>query len=268
MAEDELQIRVSGDANSPTLIYLPGLHGDWTLVAGFRRAISRRMRIIEITYPRSLEWSVADYANAVEDALRAHGITQGWVLGESWGSQVAWCLLDDRQRPTPTIAGPAGPGFQVQGIILAGGFVKHPIPRGAWLLRQLGKRISTRRYQTQIKRYVRYANWRHGSDLEIRASLAEFAERRTERDREAVQKRLELMDSYDPRPVARRAQIPVHYLAGAIDPLVPWYLVRWWLRRHCPGYRGGETFWRADHNVLATAAEGSAEQVWRWVTTA
>jgi hypothetical protein len=42
-------------------------------------------------------------------------------------------------------------------------------------------------------------------------------------------------------------------------------LVRWWLRRNCPGYRGGKTFWLADHNVLATAPKGSAERVLKWM---
>jgi len=31
MAE-ELQLRIHGQASLPTLIYLPGLHGDWTLI--------------------------------------------------------------------------------------------------------------------------------------------------------------------------------------------------------------------------------------------
>jgi len=34
-----LQMRVHGDAGLPALIYLPGTHGDWTLITGFRQAI-------------------------------------------------------------------------------------------------------------------------------------------------------------------------------------------------------------------------------------
>ena len=33
--EEQLQLRVYGEASQPTLIYLPGLHGDWTLIAQF-----------------------------------------------------------------------------------------------------------------------------------------------------------------------------------------------------------------------------------------
>ena len=41
---DDLKMRVHGDASLPTLIYLPGLHGDWTLVSSFRAAIAGRVR--------------------------------------------------------------------------------------------------------------------------------------------------------------------------------------------------------------------------------
>ena len=60
------QLRIHGDASLPTLIYLPGLHGDWTLVGGFREAVDGRVRFVEMTYPRTLTWSLDDYAAAIE----------------------------------------------------------------------------------------------------------------------------------------------------------------------------------------------------------
>jgi len=53
MAE-ELQLRIHGEGSLPTLIYLPGLHGDWTLIGGFRQALAGRARFVEVTYPRTL----------------------------------------------------------------------------------------------------------------------------------------------------------------------------------------------------------------------
>ena len=120
MAE-ELQIRIHGAAALPTLIYLPGLHGDWTLVGGFRRQLTGRVRFVEFTYPRTLTWTLDDYAAAVEKALAENGITGGWLLGESYGSQIVWALI---ARNT----------FPAQGIILAGGFVRHPSHRGMRLM--------------------------------------------------------------------------------------------------------------------------------------
>src|SRR5215472_4578534 len=71
---EALQVRVHGAPELPTLIYLPGLHGDWTLVRSFRTALGNRVRFVELTYPRSLTWSLDDYAGAIEDALTEHEI--------------------------------------------------------------------------------------------------------------------------------------------------------------------------------------------------
>jgi hypothetical protein len=46
---------------------------------------------------------------------------------------------------------------------------------------------------------------------------------------------------FDARAIARKAKVPVCYLAGLVGPLVRWAVARWWLRRKCSGYRGGKT---------------------------
>src|SRR3954449_4592510 len=89
-ALESLQIRIHGDASLPVLVYLPGLHGDWTLIGRFRRALRERVRFVEVTYPRTLDWSLDDYAAALEKVLRENGIESGWVIAESFGSQVVW----------------------------------------------------------------------------------------------------------------------------------------------------------------------------------
>jgi pimeloyl-ACP methyl ester carboxylesterase len=265
MAE-ELQVRVHGDVSKPVLVYLPGLHGDWTLVTAFGAALAGRVCFVELTYPRSLAWKIEDYANAIEEALLSRGLRNGWLLGESFGSQITWALMDKNlplnaahqtslQRET----------FKVEGIILAGGFVKHPWKWGPGLMRRIGDKTSMRGYGKQLNFYRRYMNFRHRRSPEARAEVEEFAARRTDLDRQAMRARLHLLDEFDPRVTATQTLVPVHYLAGSMDPLVPWVLVRWWLRRNCPGYRGGKTFWLADHNVLATAPKGSAERVLKWM---
>jgi len=99
MMAEELQLRIHGDVSLPTLIYLPGLHGDWTLIGSFRKNIVGRARFVEITYPRTLTWSLDDYAATIEAALAHNGITRGWLLGESYGSQVLWALVG--RAPVP-----------------------------------------------------------------------------------------------------------------------------------------------------------------------
>src|SRR3989449_3449260 len=108
---DELKMRVHGDASLPTLVYLPGMHGDWTLVSSFRAAIAGRVRFVEFTYARTTTWSLDDYAGGIESMLLAHGIESGWLLGESFGSLPAWQVVkrfqdrqavESRSLPTPS----------------------------------------------------------------------------------------------------------------------------------------------------------------------
>src|SRR5687767_13593546 len=130
-AWDQLQVRVHGNADRPTLIYLPGLHGDWTLVSSFRVALGARVRFVEFTYPRTLTWTLEDHARAVLDKLAAHGIREGWILAESFSSVVAWGVLERA----------AAAGFAVRGVVLSGGFVRYPYPPMVRLARVLNRVI-------------------------------------------------------------------------------------------------------------------------------
>src|SRR5580765_7991273 len=97
MTAEAVQVRVYGNDTLPTLIYLPGLHGDWTLVTSFRKHVLGKVRFVEMTYPRTLTWSLEAYAEAIETALAQNGVTHGWLLGESFGSQPLWALVQ-RQK--------------------------------------------------------------------------------------------------------------------------------------------------------------------------
>jgi len=300
----ELEIRVHGDASLPTLIYLPGLHGDWTLVSSFRAAIAGRVRFVEFTYPRTTTWSLDDYGRAIEGMLLAKGIDRGWLLGESFGSQPAWQIAgrslqsrgtSHKSRPAHNPTREVGRGFaalgkltadgtgsgssvetlyerpvfQPLGLILAGGFVRHPV---IWAVRLAG-RVSGAIPFWFVKLfcvgYARYARFRHKHAPETLASIAEFVANRTvEADRRAIVHRYALIADNDLRPVARATPLPLFYLAGLADPLVPWCYVRWWLRRNCRCYCGGKTMWRADHNVLGTAPRASAELIFKWINGA
>lgn len=255
---ETLRLRLVPAPAGPWLIYLPGIHGDWTLVGSFRAALAGRARFAEFTYPRTLSWSLADYAQAIERALLEQGVSTGWLIGESFGSLIAWELLRPERRARAL-------HFEPLGLILAGGFVKHPLPFGARLLRRAGEALPMGPYRALLAAYGAFARFRHRHAPETLASLHEFVARRTALDRAAMRARLDLVAQADYREVARQTKLPVFYLAGLVDPLVPWPLVRFWLRRNCPGYRGGKTFWFADHNVLSTASHGAAEQIFRWL---
>ncbi|HEY4417636.1 MAG TPA: alpha/beta hydrolase [Verrucomicrobiae bacterium] len=247
-----LQIRVHGTPTLPTLIYLPGLHGDWTLIGDLRKYLAGQVCLVELTYPRTLEWSLDDYAANIETLLAQNGITEGWLLGESYGSQVLWPLV--------------GRGnFKARGMILAGGFVRHPL---RWLLQGLGKNFN--RLPFFILVWSMYAFTKYSRKClrranETAADVDEFAVRRTKLDAQAATHRLYLVSQSDFRPIARATRLPVFYLSGLIDPIVPWPWVQHWLKRNCPALRGCKIIFTADHNVLGTASAKAARQIVAWM---
>ncbi len=252
---ESLELRIHGDAGLPALVYLPGLHGDWTLVTSFGAAVAGQVRFIEVIYPRTVEWSLDDYARHIHQALVERGIARGWLLAESFGSQVAWAMLAR-----------TGTGFEAEGLILAGGFVRHPTIWGVWLARFLTAHYPDWFLRLFLTAYRLYARFRHRHAPETREGIAEFvARRRHPLDRPAMVHRLGLIARNDPRPIAARARLPLYSLVGLIDPIVPALPVWLWCRHHCPGYRASKLIWSADHNVLGTAPARSARYVMGWM---
>lgn len=252
----EMQLRIHG-SDGPTLIYLPGLHGDWTLVGSFRTALGQRVRFAELTYPRTLTWSAEQHAAAIIDCLRERGISEGWILAESFGSVLGWTILESAPQAS----------FRVQGIILAGGFVRYPIMPLVALVQGVNRLIPMFLLRALGFVYARYATFRHRHAPETLEDIAEFLRRRSEpADRQAICYRYQLIRQSDARGVARNANVPVYQLCGFIDPIVPWLLVQRWLKMNCPNFKACRMNWGADHNVLGTAPQAAAEQVLRWIT--
>ena len=249
---EALELRVHGESTRPTLIYLPGIHGDWTLVGSFRRALQGRVRFVEMTYPRTPDWTLDDYAKSIEAALEKAGIGCGWLLGESFGSQVLWPLV---QRWN----------LDVQGIILAGGFGKYPIRWSVSVAMKLINAATPLAMQKTILAYMRISRWRYRSSPEVLESIGEFARRRTEPDRLAIRHRLKLIIENNPETACEECSAPIFAVTGLLDPIVPWFLAKPWLRTHCPSLQAYKIIPKADHNVLGTAADQSAAQVLRWM---
>jgi pimeloyl-ACP methyl ester carboxylesterase len=259
IAGEKLRLRVHGTAGQPALIHLPGLHGDWTLLAPFRHALRNRARLVETAYPREPDWQLGDYATAVESALLERGIASGWILGESFSSQVAWAFLERQQR-----AGDAA-RFRVEGLILVGGFVRHPWPWGVRLAHAVSQRASVRFIRRACALYARTMVKRFEHCPGATAEFAQFVENRAgDLDRHTITRRYLLIAGNHPAAIARMTQIPVYHLSGAWDPIVPWWHVRPWLRRHCPGYRTSRILWSGGHNILLSSPQESAEQILAW----
>ncbi|MCX7867952.1 MAG: alpha/beta hydrolase [Limisphaera sp.] len=261
-----LTVRRHFRGGQPILVYLPGIHGDWTLVTSFRAAVAPPVEFIELAYPDRTDWDIPDYAHAVSAALQQLETSRFWLLAESFGSLVAWALLEHWRATAAQGESSQGASKpEVQGLILAGGFVRHPWPAGAWALAALGRRMPQGLHRVLLQAYAGVAGWRHRQAPETRDTIHEFIERRTPENRRAIHARLQLVARADYRSVARRTHRPVYALAGGFDPLVPWWWVCPWLRRHCPGFREWRLYGRADHNVLGTAPRRAAADVLRWI---
>lgn len=250
--KEKLEIQVQEGAG-PTLIYLPGTHGDWTLNAGFRREIKGRARLVEFTLPRTLDWSLAAHAQAIEQKLLENMIERGWILAESFASQVAWAWIAQHSKK-----------FHIEGIILAGGFVRHPIIPAVHFAKFLTLNMPFPLLKLTLWFYTIYARAREGNSHEIHEAQRKFVNRRTKEDLHAAAHRLNLIAQHDLRPIARDVKVPVFYLTGLVDPIVPWPFVQPWLRKNCPGYRDCKIVFNSDHHVLG-AAKPSVDQVLSWI---
>jgi pimeloyl-ACP methyl ester carboxylesterase len=257
---DQIQLRVSGPANAPALIYFPGLHGDWTLIGSFKAAAGHNVRFAEITYPRTTSWTLAQYADGILTALAEAGITDGWLLLESFGSQIGWQLLKQL-----SLSGENGT-FSPSGIVLAGGFVRYPVLWMVPIVRKINTSIPMPVLGLFCRAYAFYARFRHRRAPETLCDVAAFVKNRSlEEDRRAIAYRYRLIEGCDLCEVASSARIPIYQLVGFFDPIVPWLPVRSWLKRNCAAYRGWRVIFRADHNVLGTAPQESARQVLEWM---
>lgn len=249
---DVLRCRVHGPDAAPTLVYLPGIHGDWTLIGRLRQRFLPAVRWIEFTYPRDPAWTLNDYASGIRTLLEERGIHRAWVLAESFGSQVAWPLLAD----------PAA--FVAQGLILAGGFGAYP----SALLLRLGRWVAgvlpLAAWRAPLQVYAWVGRKRIGPHPELAPDLEEFLQRRTPEDLRAVQHRMTLIAGNHPEPLAQKVRCPTYYLTGLMDPIVPWPTVPRWLRRHCPGFAGWRIVPCSDHAVLVNATSASAIWIRRW----
>lgn len=253
-------MRIHGAAGQPSLVYLPGLHGDWHLTEGIRETLGSRVRWVEFTYPTSTDCSLEDLGVAIADQLDRAGIRDGWILGESFGSQIAWPLLRRWAEPGT---------FTVRGLFLVGGFVRYPWRPGVRLAGPIVRHLPGRILEVTLRTYLFRIRGLGRRSPQVRTSLERFIERRLEpSDRAALLHRLDLILGSDPRDIARATRVPVWSLMGLWDPIVPWIPVRWWLRRECPGWRGDHVIWGADHAPLVSAPERSAEVILRWMEEA
>jgi len=157
--------------------------------------------------------------------------------------------------------------FNAKGLILAGGFVRHPLRWAARLAQRFCDDISFSLLRRILFGYARVSRFRFRRSPETFLEIQDFIAAITPLDLQAAKHRLHLLAQSDLRAIAQRAKVTVYALTGLFDPVVPWPWVRRWLKQNCPALREYKIIWRADHNVLGTAPYAAAEQVLRWMTS-
>jgi pimeloyl-ACP methyl ester carboxylesterase len=199
-----------------------------------------------------VSWNLADYAAGVEHALIDVDIREGWLLAESFSSQILWPLLARR-------------AFRAKGAVLAGGFGKHPARRVLQFSKTVTMGTALAKLARVVFGFARVLKWQHRNEPEMLAGIDEFIARRTEADRKAATHRVRLIAENDPSQLARQVKVPIHAISGLLDFLVPWPLSRLWLRRNCPALQDFRILPRAGHAVLVSAPQASARLILDWM---
>jgi pimeloyl-ACP methyl ester carboxylesterase len=63
---------------------------------------------------------------------------------------------------------------------------------------------------------------------------------------------------------AQNTKVPTFAVSGWLDPIVPWFAVRRWLRKNCPALRDYKII-QGDHAVLVSAPKEAARQILEWI---
>ena len=245
----------SGDAEATPVLYLPGVHGDWSFMDSARELLSERFRLIEVTYPRAGGWTLETYAGALDDLLDVLDLESVHLIGESFGSRVGWELglnVPERIRSMVLVGGLCGP-LRSQ-IIGAARQSLHRMP-GPMLERGFDLFLSIKDWMGDP--------WPEGDERAI-----PYVTSQSPRARRAAANRLGITFSTDFVPRLHRVRFPVAYVGGGSDPVVPVRReiesLRRRLPRHCdfryhviPG---------APHTLLASHPRSTCERIVGWIS--
>lgn len=196
----------SGDPHSPPVVYLPGVHGDWTAQSRVRCLLSDSFHFVETAYPWSETWSIDDFARALKELLDRLGIESAHIVGESFGSLVGWQF---------GIVCPE----RIRSFTLVGGFCRAPRFAVAAAAAATLRVVPAKLFESAVDLYVagKSAMGEHREVFELGAYPAS----RTERGQRATARRMEIIQGSDFRGKLQTVRFPVRYVAGARDIVVP-----------------------------------------------
>jgi pimeloyl-ACP methyl ester carboxylesterase len=183
----------------PKLILLPGLHGTCALMADFRNALGHDVEAQAIDYPRDQRLDHAQLAALVRPRLP---VGKPFVLlGESFSGPVA--LLLAAQRP---------PGLR--GVVLSTSFAANPRP-GLARFAKYATAVPPSAFPVGVFEYFLLGRWATPKLREaFQRVLAEVKP-------DVLAARLVACLSVDVRATLPKIDVPILYLRGTRDRLVP-----------------------------------------------
>jgi pimeloyl-ACP methyl ester carboxylesterase len=244
--------QAEGDPQAPAIIYLPGVHGDWTPQVRARPILSRDFHFVETAYPRTHHWSIDDYARALKELLDDLGIDSAHIVGESFGSLVAWKF---------GIANPE----RFRSFTLVGGFSRPPRFRVAAAAAVALKSLPTNLLEAAIDLYVA-AKSAAGEHRETFQSGA-YPAARTVRGRRATANRMTIIQESEFQNHLQEIRFPVRYVGGARDIVVPVRREIATLGASLPPHCDFQSALvaGAPHALIASHPEQTVQHILRWV---
>lgn len=247
--------QVSGSEDVPPVVYLPGIHGDWTPLEGARPRLNAKVRLIEAAYPRVDHWTLNDFADALDALLDDLGLQSAHVVGESFGSLVGWQF--GLTRPD-----------RVRSFVLIGGFSQAPNRRSVrsakWALRLL----PTFAFEKGIDTYVSYKSRKGERRPSHGPEIPPYPAARTRRGKRATMNRMTIVQRTDFRGHLDKVTFPVRYIGGEMDRVVPVHrelaTLAELLPPHCEF--DARLLARAPHAIIASHPEETSAHICDWVS--
>ncbi|MCH8203536.1 MAG: alpha/beta hydrolase [Candidatus Hydrogenedentes bacterium] len=253
-SDDELIYQVSGEECATPVIYLPGVHGDWTPQAAARTILAEKFRLIEITYPKKPQWRIEDYMNALLSLLDRLEIRSAHVIAESFGSLVGWEF--GLEHPA-----------RVRSMMIVGGFCQPPGPAKVLFAKWGLSILPTEVFERGVDAYVSIR--KHQGKLvrpEMEVDLP-YAAVRTDLGLSATIRRFELIGRTDFRHQLHDFRVPVRYIGGELDLIVPVKREIETLDEILAEETGFESrlIPGAPHMIISSHAEETAGQLVEWI---
>lgn len=244
----------SGPDEGPPAIYLPGSHGDPSMLAPARQHLNRELRLHEVTYPRAAEWRLPRYASALEDLMDVLELESAHLIGESFGSMVGLEF------------GLAHPG-RVRSLTMVGGFC-HPVAqRRSSVARRALSHVPGPLLERGLELYTAFRGSRGAVERDLSWAAIPHVASQSHRTRRAVAGRLAEVGRADYRSVLHRVRFEVRYLGGGADTAVAVRREISLLRNRLPEparFRS-HVIAGAPHAVLSTHPRPSAERIVGWI---